>query len=116
MSTTLHFTSDTCQHQSCSAPLAEYFDGFAAWMSRQGYSHSSATTKLGLIRALSHWLGERDIEVSMLDEARLQKFLATAGTPRGMGSETTGRQFLQWLRSCDVIAPAVTDVGDDPVA
>ena len=116
MSITLHFTSDTCQHQSCPGPLAEYFDGFAAWMSQQGYSHSSAATKLGLIRALSHWLGERDIEVSMLDEARLQKFLATAGTPRGVGSETTGRQFLQWLRSCDVIAPAITDVGDDPVA
>ena len=108
MSRTLFLTSDT-------GPLAEHIDGFSAWLSEQGFSRSCATSKLRLIENLNHWLGECDIALSAFDEARFEDFLDESDIQYRWPA-ATGRQFIGWLRSCDLIPPARLEVSDDPIA
>ena len=89
-------------------PLARYIDGFAVWLSVEGYARPSAREKLRFVELLSRWLESEELGVEDLDEQRVEAFLLARGWSNGRRGETaTGRQLLCYLRGSGVIPAAV---------
>ena len=86
-------------------PLSPHFDGFASWLSQQGYSHESGMRKIRLISLLSCWLEQRKIRVRQLDELQIAAFLKAQRNPlrRHHQVRHTLGQLLQHLRRSKII-------------
>jgi len=91
-------------------PLGAHVDGFARWLSIQGYGHKTGQSKIRLAADFSRWLDQRHIEVKDLNEEQVAQFLKVRKQqrlwrPRHRQSLI---QLLRYLREADIIAePAV---------
>lgn len=56
-------------------PLSKYLDSYTALLSQQGYSLGSVYKQLLLISHFSQWLERNGMDVSVVDEDALQRFL-----------------------------------------
>ena len=86
-------------------PLAPHVDGFAALLSRIGYSLNTGRQKIGLVAALSRWLERRKIRLKELEERHIDAFLRARWRrvcPHH-GDEATMAALLQYLRQSQVI-------------
>lgn len=104
--------------QSCTGPLASHIEGFAAQLSRKGYTQNTVLSKYELLTSLSLWLERRCLSLVALDEGGLKQFLADRrrqGKAR-RGDPTTGQQILEYLRDHDEIAPAPHRIDRAPAA
>ena len=104
--------------QSCTGPLASHVEGFAAELSRTGYTQNTVLSKHELLTNLSRWLERRRLSLAALDEGRLRQFLAgrrRQGKAR-RGDPTTGQQLLGYLRDHDEIAAAPQRIDRTPAA
>lgn len=118
MSTELFFPDRTNQQRLRVGPLTCDIDGFAAQLAVEGYAHSSAKEKLRLFSDLSRWLEHEGLGVEVLDEQRIESFLAARGPRRTSQREaTTGRQLLSYLRENKRIPAAPSGLSsDNPIA
>jgi len=98
-------------------PLEPYSHGFAAELSRQGYTRVSAAFQLQLMAHLSHWLAKEGLDCRGLTPAMVEAFLTRRRTigytnycsPKALGP------LLRYLRGLDVTPPPSPDVPQTPV-
>jgi len=103
-----------------SGPLEALAAGFAAELSRQGYTRSSAGRQLQLMAHLSQWMARKGLDVSGLSPSAVERFL---GERRAVGytnhlSGKAMRPMLSYLRDLGVAptAPPPTPTGPVDVA
>lgn len=89
-------------------PLERFAEGFAAELSRQGYTANSAALQLGLMAHLSRWLEESGVTPQGLCSTEQERFLSVR---RGAGyaNHTSARglePLLGYLRGLGVVAGA----------
>ena len=77
MSIELLFPTSESRQRLRDGPLAGVIDGFAAWLSVEGYAHPSAREKLRFVGVLSRWLEREELGVDDLDERRVEAFLVS---------------------------------------
>ena len=99
-------------------PLAGELDGFAAWLTTQGYARQTGEAKLRLVKHLSVWLERGGLAAEALDEECFDRFLRTRGAPRETnGGLVTGRELLAHLRRVGRIPDAPEPAAsNDPMA
>lgn len=108
MSIELFFPTVESRRRLHAGPLARDIDGFAVWLSVEGYARPSAREKLRFVELLSRWLESEELGVEDLDEQRVEAFLLARGWSNGRrGEAATGRQLLCYLRGSGVIPAAV---------
>jgi site-specific recombinase XerD len=98
-------------------PLSPYFDGFSALLRREGYTPRAARQKCVLVPHLSRWLEDFGLDLEMLDEEQLGRFLLERrhhGKPRG-GEIRTAHQFLGYLRDLGCTPPWSCKVASTPL-
>ena len=114
MSIELFFPTAESRRRLHAGPLAHDIDGFAVWLSVEGYARPSAREKLRFVELLSRWLESEELGVEDLDEQRVEAFLLARGWSNGRrGEAATGRQLLCYLRGSSVIPAAVPCPGSD---
>lgn len=88
--------------------LVRQMEGFAAELTRQGYTQQSVQAKCDLLADLGRWLDRRQLALTALDETRLRQFQATRHKRHKArrGDPATGQQFLHYLREHNLIAAA----------
>ncbi len=98
-----------------SGPLKPFATGFAAELTRQGYTPNSARLQLGLMAHLSRWLAGKSLDVDGLCVTKVEQFLTTR---RAAGytchlTEKAMRPMLTYLRQLGVVPapPAATPSG-----
>lgn len=112
----LSFTELPAQQHLYTGPLATYVGRFAALLTSQGYSESTAKDKLRLIAHLSRWLQQQSLPLMALDEQRVKQFLTDYRRNRvGHGGEPTCRMLLSYLRELGSIPPPVEVIDDTPL-
>ncbi len=93
-----------------SGPLKPFATGFAAELSRQGYTQNSARHQLHLMAHLSRWLASESLDVGELSVTKAEQFL-TARRSAGYTSHLTEkamRPMLTHLRQLGMIpAPPI---------
>ena len=102
-----------CQFQLAAArlersgcgPLGPHLDGFAVWLSEQGYATPTGMKKIGLAVFLSRWLERKGIGLDLLDENRVAEFCKSQREPLSRRTEVQHSigQLLQYLRRSHVI-------------
>jgi len=88
-----------------SCALGTHIDGFAHWLSEQGYTRLTAKYKVGLVGAFGTWCQRCRLDDKGLSEERLRKFLRYRSRRvriRSDDSRTLG-DFLKYLRERNVI-------------
>ena len=114
MSIDLFFPTSESRQRLRAGPLARDIDGFAAWLSVEGYARRSAREKLRFVGKLSRWLEHEELGVETLDEQRIEAFLIARGSRSSRrGQAMTGRQLLCYLRGSSLIPAAVSCPGSD---
>ena len=118
MSIERFFATSESRQRLRTGPLARDIDGFAAWLSIEGYARPSVRAKLRFVETLGRWLEREELGVQDLDEQRIGAFLLArgAGSEAGSGRRgeaVTGRQLLCYLRGGGVIPAAVPCPGSD---
>lgn len=94
-------------------PLMSHADGFAAELSRLGYTHRSAQTPLLLMAQLSRWLGDQPLDGVPLTPEVVQAFVAARGPTRTSGGPlySTSRKsglvasLVAYLQAVGVVGP-----------
>jgi site-specific recombinase XerD len=97
-------------------PLEPYAHGFAAELSRQGYTPVSSAFQLQLMAHLSRWLAKEGLECGGLTPAVVEAFLTGR---RAIGytnycSPKALSPLLKYLRGLDVLPPPSPDVPQTP--
>ena len=114
MSIDLFFPTSESRQRLRAGALARDIDGFAAWLSVEGYARRSAREKLRSVGKLSRWLDREELGVETLDEQRIETFLIARGSRSSRrGQAMTGRQLLCYLRGTGRIPAAVSCPGSD---
>ena len=88
-------------------PLAAHIDGFADFLSREGYATQTARPKIRLVADLSTWLGRRQLDVADLLEDQIKGFLKvrTKQSLLRRGDSWTLTQILAHLRRQGAVFP-----------
>lgn len=97
-------------------PLGLHVNGFARWLSVQGYGHKTGQAKIRLAADFSHWLNERHLEVKDVTEEQVARFLKARKQQcrwRPRHSQSL-MQLLEYLRQIDILAEPVVAVSDHP--
>ena len=100
-----------------SGPLAPYAAGYAAELTRVGYTASGATLQLRLVANLSAWLDAAGLEPGALSPTEVDRFLAArraAGHTR-YASIRAVRPPLEYLRGLGLVPLAPEPVSDAPI-
>jgi site-specific recombinase XerD len=100
-----------------SGPLSAFAPGFAAELTRLGFTTNSAGLQMGVTAHLSRWLAVEGVPVGALDDAVVQRF-CTARRAAGYRQYLTPRtltHLLAYLRGLGVVAPAGVPLADGPV-
>ena len=108
MSTTNYFPSGGEGWDRLHAgPLAGHVDDYAVWLADQGYVRATGRQKLRLVGQFSHWMGDRALDLSAVDEKLLERFrLSRSRLGKATASVSSdGRHFLAWLRDTARLAP-----------
>ena len=98
-------------------PLDSHIDGFATFLTREGYARSTVQGKLLLLVELSRWLKRRNFQAADFDEERLSLFLAYRyrhGARRGDAS--TAWQLLRYLRGTGCIPMPLEAIDHSPLS
>ena len=103
------------QHQPCRDPLGSLLEGFQTWLANQGYKPDTRRRKLRLCGDFNHWLEERSIPLSGVDEDQTAVWLGSFAKPP-VCARTTGQQLLAWLRAEGHLGPAqdARDIAKSP--
>ena len=108
MSTTNYFPSGGEGWERLHAgPLSCHVDDYADWLTDQGYARATGRQKLRLVGQFSHWMEDRGLDLSAVDEKLLERF-RTSRTRLGKATASVssdGRHFLAWLRDTARLAP-----------
>ena len=75
---------------AASRSLASCLEGFDSWLANQGYAPGTRQAKLRLVGEFSHWLDERDLDLS--EGTQIDAWFGEPGK-RPRGASTTGRQL-----------------------
>ena len=111
------FPTAAARERICVGPLTPHIEALAAYLTSQGYAASSIEGKLRLVAALSRWLCQHQLPVSVLNEALINRFLTPQRCRRfGHGSRVTAEIVLSYLRELDTIPPPVAAVDESPLA
>lgn len=100
-----------------SGPLEPFAPGFAAQLSRLGFTTNSAGLKMGVVAHLSRWLAAEDLPADALDDVVVRRFCA-ARRAAGYTQYLTPRSLLHllaYLRALGVVAPAEVRIAEGPV-
>jgi integrase/recombinase XerD len=98
-------------------PLEPFAAGFAAELSRQGFTPTSAGLQLGLVAHVSRWLAAEGLGPAGLSAETAGRF-CEARRAAGYTSHLTARALgplLAYLRGLGVLAPAAAPVVEGPV-
>lgn len=88
-------------------PLTSFLDGFAVWLTAQGYTVLSVRKQLRLVAHLSRWLDEVGIGLPELSPARIAEFAKHRRRRyTGLVSEQAMRPILAHLRGLGVVPGA----------
>ncbi len=99
-----------------SGPLEGYASGFAAELTRVGYTRNTVACQLRLMAHLSSWLAGKGLDVAGLTAAAVEEFFAA----RRAAGHTTLRSLraleplLAYLRELGVVQPAAVVVAATP--
>ncbi len=111
-----YFPSPRVRQRLCYGPLATHLDGFATLLASQGYSTLLAKEKLRRVAELSRWLQYRELALSTLDEAAIERFLVDHDRhPNGRGGRHACRKLLGYLRQLGWVASPGTNSDDSPL-
>jgi len=99
-----------------SGPLAPYAAGFAAELSRQGYTRSATQTQLRLLAHLSRWLGAQKLDAAALSGPVLERFLLARRTAgyRLLRSPAALASMLRYLRGIKTVPVVAVVPGSGP--
>lgn len=88
-------------------PLSCHVEDYAAWLADRVYARTTGRQKLRLVGQFSHWMGDRGLDLSAVDEKLLERFrISRSRLGKATASVSTdGRQFLAWLRDTARLAP-----------
>lgn len=100
-----------------SGPLAPFAPGFAAELSRQGYTPVSAAFQLQLLAHLSRWLAGEGLDSHGLSPAEVARFLEArrAAGYTNYRSAKAVRPMLEHLRRLGVVPLPAAAVAEGPV-
>jgi site-specific recombinase XerD len=102
-------------HLRC-GPIAAHIDGFAGYLSSQGYATQTARLKIRLSADLSTWLSRRHLSIEDVEEEQVDAFLKTRKKElllrRGDGRTLT--QLLHYLRRVGAILTPSAVRSDNP--
>jgi site-specific recombinase XerD len=100
----------------CCGPLAAHINGFAGYLSSQGYATQTAHLKIRLSADLSTWLSRRHLSIEEVEEEQVDAFLKTRAKElrlrRGDGRTLT--QLLHYLRRVGAILTPSAVRSDNP--
>lgn len=94
-------------------PLAVFADGYAAELTRLGFTANSIVIHLSVMGQLSRWMTEANFAVEELTVVRVEEFFDTRRS-RGQRRVPTARMLaplLCYLTSCEVLPPPLVEPG-----
>ncbi len=106
-------------HFRC-GPIAAHIDGFAGYLSSQGYATQTARLKIRLSADLSTWLSRRHLGIEDVEEEQVDAFLKTRKKELLLrrGDWWTLNQLLHYLRQVGASptpGPALSDNATDRI-
>jgi len=96
--------------------LAQYADGFVAWLGRLGYSPRTCEAQVALLRHLARWLARQGVPLSGLSSEVAGEYAAVRRERAQLRSERALRPVLSYLRELGAVPPASAVVPYEPVA
>ena len=96
--------------------LAEYADGFVAWLGGLGYSPRTCEAQVALLRHLARWLAQQSVPLSGLSSEVAGEYAAVRrGQLAHLRSDRALRPVLRYLRELGAVPPASAVVPGEPV-
>src|SRR5438309_1367638 len=95
--------------------LAEYADGFVAWLGGLGYSPRTCEAQVALLRHLAGWLAQQGVPLSGLSSEVAGEYAAVRRDRAQLRSERALRPVLSYLRELGAVPPAAAVVSHEPV-
>ena len=92
-----------------SSPLGKHIDGFADWLSKQGYTPNVNREKIRAVSSLGWWLHTQHIDLSALEERTIDEFMEYSCQRRRLSDAQSAalRQLLCYLRKVGVVSGTV---------
>ena len=87
--------------------LSCHVDDYAVWLADRGYARVTGRQKLRLVGQFSHWMEDRGLKLSAVDERLLERFrISRSRLGKATASVSSDRRhFLAWLRNTARLAP-----------
>ena len=95
--------------------LAEYADGFVAWLGGLGYSPRTCEAQVALLRHLAGWLAQQGVPLSGLSSEVAGEYAAVRRDRAQLRSERALRPVLSYLLELGAVPPAAAVVSHEPV-
>ena len=95
--------------------LAEYADGFVAWLGGLGYSPRTCEAQVALLRHLAGWLAQQGVPLAGLSSEVACEYAAVRRDRAQLRSERALRPVLSFLRELGAVPPATVVVSHEPV-
>lgn len=84
-------------------PLAPFVDGYRDWLSERGYTPASVVSALVALGNLGRWMQREGVGVEQLDDAAVNRFVATQARVRGRLPLASVRPLIEYLRSAGAV-------------
>ena len=101
--------------QAKTPELAQYADGFVAWLGRLGYSPRTCEAQVALLRHLARWLAQQGVPLSGLSSEVAGEYAAVRRERAQLRSGRALRPVLSYLRELGAVPPAAVVVPREPV-
>ena len=95
--------------------LAQYANGFDAWLGRLGYSPRTREAQGALLRHLAGWLAQRNVPLAGLTGEVAGEYAAVRRERVQLRSERALRPVLGYLRELGAVPPSAVVVPREPV-
>ena len=95
--------------------LAQYADGFVAWLGRLGYSSKTCEAQVALLRHLARWLAQQGVPLSGLSSEVAGEYAAVRRERVQLRSERALRPVLSYLRELGAVPPVTVVAPHEPV-
>ena len=95
--------------------LAQYADGFVAWLGRLGYSPKTCEAQVALLRHLARWLAQQGVPLSGLSSEVAGEYAGVRRERVQLRSERALRPVLSYLRELGAVPPATVVAPHEPV-
>ena len=95
--------------------LAEYADGFVAWLGGLGYSPRTCEAQVALLRHLAGWLAQQGVPLAGLSSEVAGEYAAVRRDRVQLRSGRALRPVLSYLRELGAVPPATVVVSHEPV-